>query len=91
MTKLSLYNLSLKKELREIVFNIAGAVHEQIVVAFTKDHARELAQDAIGSEKRYAKKNFNTEEVWTNPELSTCHKLSQPQDQLGSVISQEVF
>ena len=91
MIRLKLFELSLKAELRKIVMNIPEVVHEQIVAAFNKEHARELAQNASSKECTYSKKEFNTDEPWLDKNLTKCQQITFVEDNLGGVISQETF
>lgn len=91
MLKLKIFELNLRKELRQRVQGIAEAVHSQTVLAFNKEHARDLAQDNSGKESLYSKKEFNSEEPWQEEKLTSCQRITMQTDSLGGVISQEVF
>ena len=91
MIRLKIFELNLRKELRDRVKGIAEAVHSQTVLAFNKEHARELAQENSGKETFYSKKDFKSDEPWQESKLTTCQRITIQEDSLGGVISQEVF
>lgn len=91
MIRLKIFELNLRKELRQRVRGIAEAVHSQTVLAFNTEHARTIAQDHSGRETFYSKKEYNTDEPWQEEKLTSCQRITIQEDQLGGVISQEVF